>query len=71
MHNYTQSLHFTQGTPYEGVKSAEYDRYFSTVFKMQIRTINYKNRHPWMTDALRAQIKFKKCYAFPCNCTQQ
>ena len=35
------------------------DLHFSTVFKMQTRTINYKNRHPWMTDALRAQIKFK------------
>ena len=35
------------------------DLHFSTVFKMQTRTINYKNRHPWMTDALRAQIKLK------------
>ena len=34
------------------------DLHFSTVFKIQTRTINYKNRHPWMTDALRAQIKF-------------
>ena len=34
------------------------DLHFSIVFKMQTRTINYKNRHPWMTDALRAQIKF-------------
>ena len=33
------------------------DLHFSTVFKMQTRTINYKNRHSWMTDALRAQIK--------------
>ena len=35
------------------------DLHFSTVFKIQTRTINYKNRHPWMTDALRAQIKLK------------
>ena len=34
------------------------DMHFSTVFKRQIRTINYKNCHPWMTDVLRAQIKF-------------
>ena len=26
------------------------DMHFSTVFKMQTCTINYKNRHPWMTD---------------------
>ena len=32
---------------------------FSTVLKMQTRIINYKNSHPWMTDALRAQIKLK------------
>ena len=31
--------------------------HFSTVFKMQTCIINYKNRHPWMTDALRAQTK--------------
>ena len=35
------------------------DLHFSTVFKIQTRSINYKNRHPWMTDALRAQIKLK------------
>ena len=31
------------------------DLHFSTVFKIQTRTINYKNRHPWMT----AQIQLK------------
>ena len=35
------------------------DLHFSTVFKIQTCTINYKKRHPWMTDALRAQIKLK------------
>ena len=35
------------------------DMHFSAVFKMQTHTIHYKNRHPWMTDALRAQINLK------------
>ena len=35
------------------------DMHFSTVFKMQTHTTNYKNCHSWMTDALRSQIKFK------------
>ena len=46
------------------------DMHFSTVFKMRTRTINYKNRHPWMTDELRAQIKLQNvmhCRAITLN----
>ena len=32
------------------------DQHFEYNFKMQSFIINYKNRHPWMTQALRTQI---------------
>ena len=32
------------------------DLHFKYNFKMQSFIINYKNRHPWMTQALRTQI---------------
>ena len=35
------------------------DQLLNTNFKKQTYTMNYKNRHPWMTGALRAQIKQK------------
>ena len=35
------------------------DQLLNTNFKKQTYTMNYKNRHPWMTAALRAQIKQK------------
>ena len=35
------------------------DRLLVNNFKMQTFTMNYKNRHPWMTEALRTQIKNK------------
>ena len=35
------------------------DQHFKAVFKMQTFAMNYKNRHPWMTEALRKQIKQK------------
>ena len=36
------------------------DLHFSTVFKIQTHTINYKN-----------YVHKKKCYAFSCNYTKQ
>ena len=36
------------------------DLHLNTSFKMQTFTMNYKNRHLWMTGALRSQIKQKK-----------
>ena len=35
------------------------DQLLNTNFKKQTYTMNYNNRHPWMTAALRAQIKQK------------
>ena len=35
------------------------DQLLNTNFKKQTYTVNYKNRHSWMTGALRAQIKQK------------
>ncbi len=35
------------------------DQHFDTNFQMQTFTMNYKNRHPWMTNDLRKQIKNK------------
>ena len=35
------------------------DQLLNANFKKQTYTMNYKNRHPWMTAALRAQIKQK------------
>ena len=35
------------------------DRLLHKNFKMLTFTMNYKNRHPWMTEALRTQIKNK------------
>ena len=34
-------------------------QHFNSSFKMQTYAMNYKNRHPWMTEALRTQIKRK------------
>ena len=34
-----------------------FDQLLNSNFKKQTYTMNYKNRHPWMTGALRAQIK--------------
>ena len=33
------------------------DRHLNNNFKMQNFAMNYKNRHPWMTEELRTQIK--------------
>ena len=35
------------------------DQYLNTVFKMQTFAMNYKNRHPWMSEALRNKIQIK------------
>ena len=35
------------------------DRLLVNNFKMLTFTMNYNNRHPWMTEALRKQIKIK------------
>jgi len=42
-------------TRFQGV----FDQHFNSSFKMQTYAMNYKNRHPWMTKALRSQIKMK------------
>ena len=36
------------------------DRYFDKNFPVLAYKINYKNRHPWMTEQLRNRIKQKK-----------
>ena len=41
------------------------DQHLNTSFKRQTFTMNYKNCHPWMTDALQFQIKPKnKLHSF-------
>ena len=35
------------------------DRHFKEHFKEETFTMNYKNRHPWMTQALRNSIQTK------------
>ena len=35
------------------------DHHLNNNFKMQTIAMNYKNRHPWMTEELRTQIKHK------------
>ena len=42
------------------------NQHFETKFKMQSFTTNYKNRHPWMTKALRTQIKIKNALQTTC-----
>ena len=42
------------------------NQHFETNFKMQSFTTNYKNRHPWMTKALRIQIKIKNAMHTTC-----
>ena len=42
------------------------NQHFKTNFKMQSFTTNYKNRHPWMTKALRTQIKIKTAMHTTC-----
>ena len=42
------------------------NQHFETNFKMQSFTTNYKNRHPWMTKALRTQIKIKNAMHTTC-----
>ena len=37
------------------------DRHLNNNFKMQTIAMNYKNRHPWMTEELRTRIKKQKC----------
>ena len=36
-----------------------FDRYFDTSFPVLACKINYRNRHPWMTEQLRNRIKQK------------
>ena len=36
-----------------------FDRYFDKIFPVLAYKINYKNRHPWMTEQLRNRIKQK------------
>ena len=43
-------------------------QHFATYIKMQSCTTNYKNRHPWMTKALRTHNKIKKCNAYYMYC---
>ena len=42
------------------------NQHFETNFKKQSFTTNYKNRHPWMTKALRTQIKIKNAMHTTC-----
>ena len=42
------------------------NQHFETNFEMQSFTTNSKNRHPWMTKALRTQIKIKNARHTTC-----
>ena len=42
------------------------NQHFETNFKMQYFTTNYKNHHPWMTKALRTQMKIKNAMHTTC-----